>query len=310
MAQPGRQLDTHFEMVTPENIAFQYRVAGPFQRLPAYLFDLMIQGVIIVGGFLLLVLAGSLASMPGGGIGAFLVFFFFVNWFYGGIFETLLNGQTPGKRILRLRVISVDGQPINALQAILRNLLRAVDLLPLYTYQLGLFSAILTERFQRLGDVACGTMVIVEEPQYRYGVARIVEPEVLALVAAIPPNFSVSRTLGVALSSYVLRRPSIPWSRRVQIARHVGEPLREQFGLPPTTNVDHLLCAVYQRAFFGETEAAAGTNPFAVAAPHARQAAAGMPAPAAVFVPEPAAAAVVATHLAGTSPASPSEQGP
>jgi uncharacterized RDD family membrane protein YckC len=280
MAQPIRQLDTHFEMVTPENIAFQYRVAGPFQRLPAYLLDVLVQGAIITGGFLLLVLAGALASLPGGGLGAFFIFFFFVNWFYGGFFETILNGQTPGKRLLRLRVISVDGQPINALQAVLRNLLRAVDMLPLMTYQFGLFSAILTERFQRLGDLACGTMVVVEEPQYRYGVARVTEPEVLALVAEIPASFTVSRSLGLALSSYVLRRPSIPWSRRMQIARHVGEPLCAQFGLPQDTNFDRLLCAVYQRAFFGYVEAPPGANPFATAAPD------GQPMMAAVFVPD------------------------
>jgi hypothetical protein len=94
---------------------------------------------------------------------------------------------------------------------------------------------------------------------------RVVEPEVLALAGEIPANFVVSRSLALALSSYVLRRASIPWSRRLQIARHVGEPLREQFGLPPDTNHDRLLCAVYQRAFFGDTEAPLPTSPFAPA---------------------------------------------
>ncbi len=119
---------------------------------------------------------------------------------------------------MRLRVVSIDGQPINALQAVLRNLLRSVDLIPYYTYQLGLLSTTLTERFQRLGDLACGTMVVVEEPQYRYGVVRVLEPEVLALASDIPPSFVVSRSLAPALSSYVLRRSSLPWSRRLQIS--------------------------------------------------------------------------------------------
>ena len=52
-------------------------------------------------------------------------------WFYGGLFETFWNGQTPGKRLLGIRVITLDGQPINALQAILRNVLRIVDAQPL-----------------------------------------------------------------------------------------------------------------------------------------------------------------------------------
>lgn len=265
MAQPIRQLDTHFEMVTPENIAFQYRVAGPFQRLPAYLLDVLFQGAIILAGFMVLVFAGMLAALPGVGGAMGLVLFFFVNWFYGGFFETVLNGQTPGKRLLRLRVISTDGQPINALQAVLRNMLRGVDLLPMYTYQVGLLSAVLTERFQRLGDLTCGTMVVVEEPQYRYGVVRVTEPEALALVGEIPAGFEVSRSLALALSSYVLRRATIPWSRRLQIARHVGEPLRARFDLPLETNYDLLLCAVYQRAFFGLSEEPLAVNPFGVA---------------------------------------------
>ena len=55
---------------------------------------------------------------------------FAVSWFYFGLFETFWNGQTPGKRMMGLRVLSVTGQPINAMQAILRNILRAVDAMP------------------------------------------------------------------------------------------------------------------------------------------------------------------------------------
>lgn len=263
MPQPVRQLDTHIEMVTPENIAFHYRIAGPFQRLPAFLLDLLIQGAIIFAGFILLVCTGAIAALPGVGGGIGLLFLFAVWWFYAGFFETVLNGQTPGKRLLRLRVVSTNGQPINAHQAILRNLLHIVDLLPPVTYQLALWSTTLTERFQRFGDLACGTMVVVEEPQYRFGVVRVIEPEVLAMVDEIPANFAVSQSLARALSSYVLRRSAIPWHRRWQIARHVGEPLRERFGLPLDTNYDRLLCAVYQRAFFGDSTSttAVGTPP-------------------------------------------------
>ena len=50
--------------------------------------------------------------------------FFLVSWFYGGFFEAYWNGQTPGKRIMGLRVLSTNGRPINGYQAVLRNLLR------------------------------------------------------------------------------------------------------------------------------------------------------------------------------------------
>ncbi len=93
-------------------------------------------------------------GLAGLGFGFWLILWFVLSWFYGGLFETYCNGQTPGKRMMRIRVIASDGQPINGLQAVLRNLLRAIDAQPLFTYQLGLFSAMMNDRFQRLGDLA------------------------------------------------------------------------------------------------------------------------------------------------------------
>lgn len=61
-----------------------------------------------------------------------------------------------------IRVVSIEGQPITPLQALLRNILREVDAQPIVFYQVGLRTAMLNRRFQRLGDLACGTMVVVE----------------------------------------------------------------------------------------------------------------------------------------------------
>jgi hypothetical protein len=114
----------------------------------------------------------------------------------------------------------------------------------------------MNDRFQRLGDLACGTMVIVEEPPARYGVVRISEPDAIRLAAALPSGFQASRSLAMTLSSYVSRRRRFGWNRRVEIARHLSEPLRIRFGLPPETSPDLLLCAVYHRTFFSEAVAA------------------------------------------------------
>ena len=134
---PDRQkpFDTHIDIVTPENIMFHYRVAGPFRRLPAYLIDLTIQTAVISISALLLILVFGMASIVGVGVGLFLIVLFIMNWFYGGLFETFWNGQTPGKRMMQIRVLSIDGQPIRGLQAVLRNILRTVDALPtVYLY--------------------------------------------------------------------------------------------------------------------------------------------------------------------------------
>ena len=272
MPSESAPLDTRIEIVTPENIAFQYCTAGPFRRLPAYLIDVMLRTAVMVAAFFGVTLFMGAAGLPGFGLGMAMVAWFVLDWFYGGLFETYWNGQTPGKRLMRIRVVSDEGQPINGMQAVLRNFLRSVDALPVVylapTYLLGLFSTAMTDRFQRLGDLAAGTMVIVEEPQRHYGVARVTEPEAIRLAAELPANLTISRSLARALSSYVQRRQAFAWRRRAEIAMHVAEPMRQKLGLPPGTSHDLLLCALYYRAFIADRvdEGFAGT-PFAAGRP-------------------------------------------
>jgi len=251
MGNAPAQFDTSIEIVTPENIAFRYRVAGPFRRLPAYLIDLLIRcGVAGAGTIGLAVLLGMAGLGAGWVAGASLILWFVLAWFYGGLFETCFNGQTPGKRLMQIRVVSIDGQPINGLQAVLRNVLREVDAQPITCYLAGLLACAMNHRFQRLGDLACGTIVVVEERPWFEGVVRSGEPEAVRLAGAIPANFQPSRTLARALAAYVQRRRTFSWPRRLEIAGHLGEPLREQLNLPANTNSDLLLCALYDRTFF------------------------------------------------------------
>jgi uncharacterized RDD family membrane protein YckC len=245
-------LDTRIEIVTPENIAFQYRLAGPFARLPAYLVDLALRiAVVLFVGFMGM-MAFGVAGVPGIGLGLLAVVGFVTEWFYGGLFEALWNGQTPGKRLFRLRVLTAEGQPINAWQAVLRNFLRGADSLPWMCYQVGLLSAASNDRFQRLGDLAAGTMVVIEQRVLRADMVRIEQPEALRLAAQLPPGLIVSRSLARALSAYVTRRQMFSWRRRIEIALHLAEPLRVSLGLPPRTDPDQLLCAVYHLAFIAD----------------------------------------------------------
>ena len=258
MPHRPRQLDGRIQIVTSENIAFDYRVAGPFWRLPAYLIDVAIQAGVLAAAAVVFMLLFGAAGLPGLGFGLVLIFWFLVSWFYGGLFETFWNGQTPGKRMMRLRVVTIDGQPITALQAVLRNVLRAVDgmppmpMPPLPLYMVGLLSAASNPRYQRLGDLACGTLVVIEEPHRLHGMTRIHEPEVIALAADLPPNFVAGHSLSRALSKYVSRRKAFAPARRAEIARHLGRPLVEKFQLPVETSHDLLLCALYTRTFISD----------------------------------------------------------
>ena len=281
MGQNHKPLDTRIEIVTPENIGFQYRIAGPFRRLPAYLIDLAIRVGVAVVALIAIGIFFGLAQIEGVGIGLWLLMLFLMDWFYGGFFETIWNGQTPGKRIMHIRVLSSDGQAINALQAVLRNVLRAADMLP-FGYLLGLMTASMNDRFQRLGDLACRTMVVIEERQWLGGVAQVQDHFVNRLASEIPVGFQPDRTLAQTLAAYVGRRLNFPPARREQLAQYLADPLGERLGLPADTDPDRLLCALYQRTFITEEEleeqsaAAPGsplapTNPFATTAGSATQ---------------------------------------
>ncbi|MFV2069779.1 MAG: RDD family protein, partial [Pirellulales bacterium] len=273
------QIDSTVEIVTPENIAFHYRVAGPFRRLPAYVLDLFLRWAVLF----VLAIVCSLAGIVMGGmaIAVIMVAYFLLEWFYGGLFETFMNGQTPGKWVLGVRVLSVDGQPINGVQAVLRNVLRFADMMPLLslqvvsdvpmyalpTFGLALVTMTMSRRFQRLGDLVCGTIVVMEERSWLTGVARLEDRRTAPLAAYIPMDFRISRSLAQSLAAYVDRRRFFSIPRRREVARHLAEPLLTRFGFPPDTSYDLLLCALYCRAFIADAgdsdhdQSTLGTSP-------------------------------------------------
>ena len=168
MGWKDKPLDATLHVVTPENIAFEYRLAGPFLRLPALVLDMCVRTAVLVALITILMLTVGQLS-PGLAVFIFLILNLIIDWFYGVLFETFMNGQTPGKYVLGLRVLTENGQPINGLQATLRNLLRAADLLlPV----VGILATAMNRKYQRLGDLVAGTIVVVEERQWLTGVAK------------------------------------------------------------------------------------------------------------------------------------------
>ncbi len=259
MSSVAEQLDTTVEIVTPENIAFRYALAGPFSRLRAYGIDLAIRiGTAIALAIGAVTVFGTM-GWGGVGFGFTLVGWFVLAFFYGGVFEAYWNGQTPGKRVVGIRVLTVDGRPINGVQAVLRNILRMADMLPflfaeaglLGLYQVGLWTMIGNARFQRLGDLVCGTMVVVEESARIAATAKFHAPQILEIASLIPPNYVPSRSLAKALMAYVERRGQFSPQRRNELAQHLAAPLRTVFQMPADVPPDVLLCAAYQR-WFGE----------------------------------------------------------
>ena len=247
MGRQTKPLDATLHVVTPENIAFEYRLAGPFRRLPALLVDYFIRGLAMIAVFIVLLLTVGFVSF-GLAIMVISLLWFVIEWFYGALFETFLNGQTPGKHLVGLRVLSDNGEPIDGMQAVLRNLLRVADLFG----GVGLVAMAMNSKYKRLGDLVAGTIVVVEERQWLTGVAKLDDPRAIQLAAYLPPNFVVSRTMAKTLATYVERRRYFTPPRRREVARHLAQPLLERFGLPADTSYDLLLCALYYRTFIAD----------------------------------------------------------
>lgn len=233
-------LDSVIRIVTPENIAFEYRLAGPFRRSVAYLID----AVIVISVVAAVLIIALLLLRSSSSIGVFLIAYFLLKWGYGGVFETYWNGQTPGKRMMKIRVVSTDGLPINGQQAVLRNFLRVAD--SFYYFLVGALAFLLSRRFQRLGDLAAGTMVVLEESHSLHN--RYQPPEIPeALAELIPRSFPIDEMLGDAIGGYIARRMVLPAARRLQLAGVLVDALRTRFDLPEDVNADLVLCELYRR---------------------------------------------------------------
>ncbi|MHC5541952.1 RDD family protein, partial [Singulisphaera rosea] len=118
-------LDTTVRLVTPERIVFDYPLAGPFRRYSAYLLDVGIIVALLIVIALVAVLLASFGTTSAPG--PMLVAYFVIMWGYRAACEVFLNGQTLGKRMMGLRVVTDRGVPITATQALLRNLVGALD---------------------------------------------------------------------------------------------------------------------------------------------------------------------------------------
>lgn len=183
-------LDTTVAVETPEHVRFRHQVVGPLRRGVAWGIDVIIRGLLVaicLWVISLFALGDDALSGVSAGLGA--VLFFAAEWFYFATFEALWSGRTPGKRFVGLRVVLIDGQPIDATAAILRNLLRAADFLPLM-YGIGSIVMTRDSRFRRFGDLAAGTMVINESrrrPAVPYALSPPPSADELAWVRSLPP---------------------------------------------------------------------------------------------------------------------------
>jgi len=231
-------------------------VAGIGSRFVALLVDYLIWlAAILAVVFLVSLVDPSLAHFSKVGekwaIALFILIPFLVYWGYFTLFEAFWNGRTPGKRMVKIRVIQCSGRGIGLFESMTRNFLRIVDQFPL-VYAVGVVSILVTRQHQRLGDLAAGTLVVHERenlPESGSAAStRTLTADVFEPVTR-PENrqgrlfFSPGsvRLLGVAdlevLEGFFARRLDFDLSTRAELAQRIALAICAKTGLQAPSEV-------------------------------------------------------------------------
>src|SRR5215217_428263 len=157
------------DVETPELVVLTYSIAGIGSRAMAAITDLLI---VLAASILLGIVAVAVISLGGfagfdlsgsWGMAILVLAQFALLWGYYVLFEGLMDGQTPGKRIHRIRVVREGGYSVTFGASAVRNLIRVLDMQPLFFYLVGMISVLVTRRGRRLGDIVAGTIVVRED---------------------------------------------------------------------------------------------------------------------------------------------------
>lgn len=219
---------------TPEQIALEFPLAGLGSRGLALCIDSLIQ--LIVALVTVVIVRLALPDLDQTWVGAknwviagelFLLFCLY--WGYFAAFEILWNGQTPGKRQVKVRVIHSSGRPITVFEGIARNVLRAIDSFGLYA--VGCIMCAIDKKNRRIGDLVAGTVVVheVEEQSvsYWYGDPKSASiPQVNHTVSALTDQeFQL-------IEAFLSRRLDIPNVQRLQSAQMIANRIGDRLNIP------------------------------------------------------------------------------
>jgi uncharacterized RDD family membrane protein YckC len=283
MTMPSTELPTlaardQLTIRTPELVAIEFPLAGMGSRFIAVLLDYLLQALVI--GLLVLVLAIVLPSSLGDRTSSLpkisskwivaiaIAVPFAAEWCYFALFEAFWRGQTPGKRIMHIRVIQQSGRPISLFESLARNLVRIIDWLP-SLYVAGVISMFVTRRQQRLGDLIAGTLVVhereLEKPLESIGISRTItagsfkQQSVVApspWKGTLPADAVALLTLSDlhALDSYLARRLDVPPQTRTALAVKLAQNISHKMNLPIPTGMS-------QETFLEETASALRSMP-------------------------------------------------
>lgn len=221
-------------------------VAGIGFRSIAYLVDVLLLFFFWVAAYFAFSLVvsdflGSFLSLSGAGKTLAVLGAFATQWLFWTCCEVFWRGQTPGKRLVRIRVVSDDGSAVSVLQSAVRNLSRIVDFLPIF-YAFGLLTMLISRQNRRLGDLLAGTMLVREDriDLAKYEPAPLAISEIRVPVGA-PPLAPSDVEL---ILSYLQRARDLGGVPRIKLAA----ALIERYGGPLSADERRAITATQEAA--------------------------------------------------------------
>jgi uncharacterized RDD family membrane protein YckC len=210
-------LDTLQRRELAEGVEVELRPAGPMVRAAAYALDFLWQLLILLGIGLIFMLVRAVAGYEVGE-GTSMLLTFVANWGYHVYFEAGPRAATPGKRTMKLRVVSETGGPASLSAVMLRNIARTADMMPI-GYLTGLLVCLFTRRFQRLGDIVARTLVVYANADT---LTPPKSPPPLPGRKPHPPRVTLTREERRAVVRYDERAPLWSPARREELAGHAS----------------------------------------------------------------------------------------
>ncbi len=216
---------------------FSYELAGLGSRFLAVLIDLLIQIAILLAIVFGLIgvaslhpsvtHASSIDKAAQSLVVAFIVIVLFLIFFaYFIAFEALWNGQTPGKRLLGIRVVRDGGHALDATASLIRNLIRIIEF-GLGFYAISALSTLLSLENKRLGDFAAGTIVI-RETRAPVSLARFLADE---RPDSGPITAALSQAERDLLRRFIAARGKLSNAARAKLANTIAQQFRPK--VPP-----------------------------------------------------------------------------
>lgn len=234
---------------TPEQLEINYSIARLGSRFIAALWDSLFIAILEI---LLFLGVGAVLNALGGldsvatenwVIAIAVLLIFVILWGYYVIFELIWNGQSPGKRLVGIRTVRYNGQPIGIVESAIRNIVRIIDFLPT-GYGFGVVSMFADRQSRRLGDFAAGTIVVHDKPAValRDLGEQLMENEKY-LEPAIPNLNSLSDIEIEAVRRFLSRRDEL--ANEIQMASYLATRVRDRLEIEmpsdaPITALDNL----------------------------------------------------------------------